>query len=83
MSEEMGVFTTPTEPCSHPACIHLTTCSVCPVCESFTAKTLDLTACYRELLGEIINVQDFGSVDARYLTALDKAASYIEAAQKK
>lgn len=78
MTEDHGVFEEPGVACDHEVAVRLLTCTVCPECEAFTPHVLDLSSCYREIINEIISVQDFGSIDNRYLAALDRAAAYIE-----
>lgn len=82
MNEDHGVWKYPVPDCNHKNSVRLTTCSVCPTCETFTPHAMDLTECYKEIVSEIAWVQDYGSTDPGYLGVLDKAATYIESQKK-
>jgi hypothetical protein len=76
MAEDLGVYDGEAQACDHEERKDLTTCVVCPRCDTFVMKT-NPTAIYTELTQELIDVQDFDSANLFYIEALEGAYKQV------
>lgn len=78
MSEETGVYTEEARDCLHPERLKLRYTVLCPRCDTSVFLGKDREAAYREILDEIINVQDFDTANVVYLDQLQRTLALLK-----